>query len=92
MKKGLLILITFLTFTSYSPIQAKTATKKDEQLRDEIIFNLLFPAINKIIEKYFGKPKQFYREQILQIKEMVDHKTHSYYNITVKLIAFQGHS
>jgi Protein of unknown function (DUF3888) len=90
MKKSLLILIACLTLFSYSPVKAETVTKNDVQLRDDVILNLLFPSIDKALEKHFGKPKQYYCEQILQIKKKVEHKTYSYFNVTVQVTTFEG--
>lgn len=90
MKKSLVILNAYLTLFSFSPVQAETVTKNDVQLRDNIILNLLFPSIDKAIEKHFGKPKQFYCQQILQINEKVEHKTYRYFNVTVQLTTFEG--
>ncbi|MFF2448903.1 DUF3888 domain-containing protein [Neobacillus sp. NPDC058068] len=47
-------------------------------------------STHKAIEKHFGKPKQFYCQQILQIKEKVEHKTYRYFNVTVQLTTFEG--
>jgi hypothetical protein len=90
MKKGFLILIACFTLFSFSPIQAETITKKDIQLRDDVILDLLFPSIYKAIEENFGKPKQYYCPQILQIKEKVEHETYRYFNVTVQLTTFEG--
>ncbi|KAB2331543.1 DUF3888 domain-containing protein [Cytobacillus depressus] len=90
MKKSLVILMACLTLFSFSPVQAETVTKKDIQLRDDIILNLLFLPIYKAIEKHFGEPKQFYCQQILQIKEKVEHETYRYFNVTVQLTTFEG--
>ena len=90
MKKSLLILIACFTLFSFSPVQAETVTKKDIQLRDDVILDLLFPSIYKAIEKHFGKPKQYYCEQVLQIKEKVEHETYHYFNVTVQLTTFEG--
>jgi len=90
MKKSLLILIACLTLFSCSTVQAETSTKNDVQLRDDVILNLLFPSIYKAIENHFGKPKQFYCEQILQIKEKVEHETYRYFYVTVQLTTFEG--
>ena len=89
MKKSLVILIAFLTLFSYSPAQAETVTKNDIQLRDDVILNLFFLSIDKAIEKHFGKPKQYYCEQILQIKKL-EHKNYRYFNVTVQLTTFEG--
>lgn len=90
MKKSLVILIAFFTLLSCSPVQAETVTKKDVQLRDDVILELLFPSIYKAIEKHFGKPKQYYCPKILQIKEKVEHETYRYFNVTVQLTTFEG--
>ncbi|MBS4189814.1 DUF3888 domain-containing protein [Bacillus sp. FJAT-49705] len=90
MKKSLLILVTFLTLFSYSHVQAETVTKNDVQLRDDVILDLLFPSIDKALEKHFGKPKQYYCEQIHQINKMVENKTYSYFNVTLQVTTFEG--
>jgi Protein of unknown function (DUF3888) len=90
MNKTILILISCFTLFSCSPVQAETVTKKDIQLRDDIILDLLFQPINKAIEKHFGKPKQFYCEQILQTSEKLEHNTYRYFNVTVQLTTFEG--
>ncbi|WP_438823955.1 DUF3888 domain-containing protein [Bacillus sp. JJ1773] len=59
-------------------------------MRDDVILNLLFLSIDKAIEKHFGKPRQFYFQQILQIKQKVKHKTYRYFNVTVLLTTFEG--
>lgn len=90
MKKSLLILIACFNLFSYTPVQAETVTKNDIQLRDDLILNLLFPSIDKALEKHFGKPKQYYCEQILQIKKEEPYETYSYFNVTVQLTTFEG--
>ncbi|MGD6857664.1 DUF3888 domain-containing protein [Bacillus infantis] len=90
MKKSILILITCFTLLSCAPVQAETVTKKDIQLRDDIILDLLFHPINKAIEKHFGKPKQSYCEKILQISDEIEHNTYRYFNVTVQLTTFEG--
>lgn len=58
MKQSFLILITFLTLFSYSPVQAETVTKNDIQLRDDLIFIMLYPSIQKELKKQYGEIKQ----------------------------------
>ena len=88
MKKGLLILIAFLTLFSYSPVQAETVTENDVQLRDDLIYILLVPFIYKEIEKHYGEPKQFYNQRILKIKKL---REGSYlFNVTVQVTTFEG--
>ena len=88
MKKSLLILIACLTLFSYSPVKAETITKNDVQLRDELILSLLFPLIDKEIEKHFGKPKLYYCQQILQIKKL--EQGSYYFDVTVQVTTFEG--
>ncbi|WP_256816836.1 DUF3888 domain-containing protein [Cytobacillus sp. Bac17] len=90
MKKSLLILVACLTLFSCSPVQAETVTKNDVQLRDDVILNLLWPSIDKALEKHFGKPKQFYCDRILQIKKVEPYETYSYFNVTVQVTTFEG--
>ncbi|MFD5853910.1 DUF3888 domain-containing protein [Cytobacillus pseudoceanisediminis] len=90
MKKSLLILIACLTFFSCSPVQAETVTKNDVQLHDDVILNLLWPSIDKALEKHFGIQKQFYCDRILQIKKVEPYETYSYFNVTVQVTTFEG--
>ncbi|MEK4485760.1 DUF3888 domain-containing protein [Psychrobacillus sp. FSL H8-0484] len=84
----LIVSIAFLTLFSYSHVQAKTETKNEIQLRDDVILDLLFPSIYKALEEHFGKPKQDYCEQILQIEKKVE--PYRYFNVTVQLTTFEG--
>jgi hypothetical protein len=83
----LIVSIAFLTLFSYSHVQAKTVTKNEIQLRDDVILDLLFPSTYKALEEHFGKPKQYYCEQILQIEKKVEP---SHFNVTVQLATFEG--
>ena len=53
-----------------------------------MILDLLFLSIDKTLEEHFGKPKQFYCEQILQIEKKVE--LSPYFNVTVQLTTFEG--
>lgn len=86
----LIVSIACLTLFSSSPVQAETVTKNDIRLRDDVILNLLFPSIDKTLEKHFGEPKQFYCEQILHIEKKEQYKTYSYFNVTVQVTTFEG--
>ena len=86
MKKSLLILITFLTL--FSPVQAETITKNDIQLRDDVIFIMLYPLIDKELEKQYGKAPQTECDKIIKIEKL---PTGTYiFNVTVQLITFEG--
>jgi hypothetical protein len=87
MKKSLLILIACLTLFSYSPVKAETVTKNDVQLRNDVIINLLFPFINKEIEKHYGEPKQFYNQRILKIKKFREGSF--WFDVTVQVTTFE---
>ena len=88
MKKSLLILIACLTVFSYSPVKAETITKNDLYLRDDLILNLLYPLIHKEIEKHFGAPKQFYCDNILEIKKL--RQGSYFFDVTVQVTTFEG--
>jgi hypothetical protein len=45
MKKSLLIPIACLTLFSNPPVKAETVTENDIQLRDDVIFIMLYPLI-----------------------------------------------
>ena len=88
MKKSLVILIAFLTLFSYSPVQAETVTENDIQLRDDLIFIMLYPSIQKELEKQYGEVKQIECEKIIQIKRL---PVGTYlFNVTVQVITFEG--
>lgn len=88
MKKCLFILIACLTLFSYSPVKAKTVTKNDIQLRDDVIFIMLYPLIQKELEKQYGEIKQNECSKITQIKKL---PIGTYlFNVTVQLITFEG--
>ncbi|MFJ8067218.1 DUF3888 domain-containing protein [Psychrobacillus sp. NPDC096426] len=83
----LIVSIAFLTLFSYSHVQAKTVTKNEIQLRDDVILDLLFLSTDKALEEHFGKPKQYYCGKIIQIEKKVEP---AYFNVTVQLITFEG--
>ncbi|WP_438318091.1 DUF3888 domain-containing protein [Sporosarcina sp. FA9] len=87
MKKSLLILLACLTLFSYSPGQAETVTENDIRLRDDLILNLLYPSIQKELEKQYGEAKQFECQKIIQINRL---PVGTYlFNVTVQLITFE---
>lgn len=88
MKKGISILLSCFTLFSYSPVQAETVTKNDVQLRDDLIYILLVPLIYKVIEKQYGKPKQFYCGNLIQIKKL--EQGSYYFDVTVQVTTFEG--
>lgn len=86
MKKSLLILITFLTL--FSPVQAETVTENDIQLRDDVIFIMLYPLIQQELEKQYGEIKQNECAKIIKIERL---PIGTYiFNVTVQLITFEG--
>ncbi|MFF2290234.1 DUF3888 domain-containing protein [Peribacillus butanolivorans] len=88
MKKSLVILIACLTFFSFSPVQAETVTKKDIQLRDDLIFIMLYPSIQQELKKQYGEIKQNYCGKITQIKKL---PVGTYlFNVTVQVTTFEG--
>ena len=88
MKKSLLLLIACLTLFSYSPVQAETVTGNDIQLRDDVIFIMLYPSIQKELEKQYGEIKQNQCGKIIKIEKL---PTGTYiFNVTVQLITFEG--
>lgn len=88
MKKSLLILISCFTLFSYSPVQAETVTKNDIQLRDDLIYILLVPLINKEIEKQYGELKQYYCGKIIQVRKL--EQGSYYFDVTVQVTTFEG--
>ncbi|MEH6947692.1 DUF3888 domain-containing protein [Bacillus sp. JJ634] len=88
MKKTFLILIAFLTLFSYSPVQAETVTKSDVQLRDDLIYILLYPSIQQELEKQYGEIKQIECGNIIQIKKPPQGGYS--FNVTVQATTFEG--
>lgn len=91
MRYSLYILIACLTLFSYSPVKAETVTKNDVQLRDDLIFILLYPSIQQELKKQYGEIKQNYCGKIAQIKKL---PIGTYlFNVTVQVTTFEdGHS
>ncbi|WP_409275981.1 DUF3888 domain-containing protein [Neobacillus sp. SCS-31] len=88
MKKSLLILITCLTLFSYSPVKAETVTKNDIQLRDDLIFILIYPSIQQELKKQYGEIKQNECAEIIQIKRLPNGTY--LFNVTVQVRTFEG--
>ncbi|WP_066066103.1 DUF3888 domain-containing protein [Neobacillus soli] len=87
MRKSLYILIACLTLFSYSPVKAETVTKNDVQLRDDLIFILLYPSIQQELKKQYGEIKQNYCGKIVQIKKL---PIGTYlFNVTVQVTTFE---
>lgn len=88
MKKGLTILIACLTLFSYSPVKAETVTKDDVQLRDDLIFIMLYPSIQQELKKQYREIKQNMCGKITQIRKL---PIGSYlFNVTVQVTTFEG--
>ncbi|KAB2328199.1 DUF3888 domain-containing protein [Cytobacillus depressus] len=88
MGKSLFILIASLTLFSYSPVKAETVTKNDVQLRDDLIFIMLYPSIQQELEKQYGEIKQNECGEIIQIKRL---PIGTYlFNVTVQVRTFEG--
>ncbi|TDL76128.1 DUF3888 domain-containing protein [Peribacillus frigoritolerans] len=88
MRKSLLIFIVCLTLFSYSPVKAETATKNDVQLRDDLIFILIYPSIQQELKKQYGEIKQSNCANITQIKKL-QHGSYLF-NVTVQVRTFEG--
>lgn len=87
MRKSLFILIACLTLFSYSPVKAETVTKNDVELRDDLIFILLYPSIQQELKKQYGEIKQNYCGKIIQIKKL---PIGTYlFNVTVQVTTFE---
>ncbi len=87
-EKNLVILIACLTFFASSPVQAETVTKNDIQLRDDLIFIMLYPSIQQELKKQYGEIKQNYCGKITRIKKL---PIGTYlFNVTVQVITFEG--
>jgi hypothetical protein len=88
MKKSLLILIACLTLFSYSPVKSETLTENDIQLRDDVIFIMLYPLIQQELEKQYGEITQNECGKIIKIEKL---PIGTYLiNVTVQVITFEG--
>ncbi|MCC3359239.1 DUF3888 domain-containing protein [Bacillus sp. REN16] len=87
MKKSLLMLIASFTLLSYSPVKAETVTKNDLELRDDLIFIMLYPSIQQELKKQYGEIKQNMCGKIIKIKQL---PIGSYsFNVTVQVTTFE---
>ena len=86
MKKFILIACLFLV--PFTPVNAETVTKNDIQLRDDLIFIMLYPSIQQELKKQYGEIKQNYCGKITRIKKL---PVGSYlFNVTVQVTTFDG--
>ncbi|USK56365.1 DUF3888 domain-containing protein [Cytobacillus solani] len=88
MKKRLFITIACFTLFSYSPVKAETVTKNNIQLRDDVIYIMLYPLIEKELERQYGKAPQTECAKIVQIERL---PVGTYlFNVTVQVRTFEG--
>ena len=88
MKKSILILLSCLILFSYSFANAETVTENDIQLRNDVIYILLYPFIQKELDKQYGNAPQTECDKIIQIKKL---PIGTYlFHITVQAITFEG--
>ena len=88
MKKFILIIIAYLFLVPFTPVKAETVTKNDIQLRDDLIFIMLYPSIQQELKKQYGENKQNYCGEITQIKKL---PIGTYlFNVTVQVTTFEG--
>jgi hypothetical protein len=88
MKKFILIVIAFLFLVPFTPVKAETVNKNEIQLRDDLIFILLYPSIQQELKKQYGEIKQNNCANITQIKKL---SQGSYlFNVTVQVRTFEG--
>ncbi|MBE1556552.1 DUF3888 domain-containing protein [Sporosarcina limicola] len=86
-EKSLLILITFLAL--FSPVQSETVTENenDIQLRDDLIFVMLYPSIQQELEKQYGEITQNECGKIIKIEKL---PIGTYlFNVTVQVRTFE---
>ncbi|CAH2717617.1 hypothetical protein BACCIP111895_04833 [Neobacillus rhizosphaerae] len=88
MRKSIFIFIACLTLFSYSPVKAETVTKNDVQLRDDLIFIMLYPSIQQELKKQYGEIKQNNCGKITQIKKLPIGTF--LFNVTVQVTTFEG--
>ncbi len=88
MKKRLLILLSCLTFFTHSPATAETVTENDIQLRDDLIYIMFYPFIQKELDKHYGNAPQTECDKIIKIERL---PVGTYlFNVTVQAVTFEG--
>lgn len=88
MKKFILIFITCLVLVPLSPVKAENVTKNEIQLREDLIFILLYPSIQQELKKQYGEIKQNNCGKITRIDKLPQG---SYlFNVTVQVTTFEG--
>ena len=77
-----------LLLVPYTPVKAETVNTNEIQLRDDLIFILLYPLIQEELKKQYGEIKQNDCANITQIKKS---RQGSYmFEVTVQVITFEG--
>jgi hypothetical protein len=78
------LLEPFLLF----PCQSESATKNDIQMRDDLIFIMLYPSIQQELKKQYGEIKQTEYGKTIRIKKL---PIGTYlFNVTVQVTTFEG--
>ena len=88
MKKLILLVIAFLFLVPLTPANAETVNKNEIQLRDDLIYILLYPSIQQELKKQYGEIKQNDCANITKINKL---QQGSYlFNVTVQVTTFEG--
>jgi len=78
--------INCLTLFSYSPVKSETVTENDIQLRNDVIYIMLYPFIQKELDKQYGNAPQTECDKIIKIEKL---PIGTYmFNVTVQSITF----
>lgn len=88
MMKFLFILVSSFYLLSYSPVKAETINKNELQLRDDLIYILINPLINKELIKHYGERKQHYCAIITKIKKL--QQGSYFFDVTIQVTTFEG--
>ncbi|MED4355028.1 DUF3888 domain-containing protein [Schinkia azotoformans] len=85
-----LVIILGLSFTPTYIATANTlhsnTTQSKCKINDDLILSLFTPKINAAVEQYYNERRQYWREKIINIKEIGNYK----YEVTIQIETFVG--
>ena len=88
MKKLIIVAMVCLLLVPNTQVKAETVNTDGIQLRDDLIFILLYPLIQKELEKQYGEIKQNDCATITQIKKLREGSY--FFDVTVQVTTFEG--
>lgn len=92
MRKVMIVLVFILglnltpTYKAAADTLYSNVTQPNCKINDDLILSLFTPKINDAVEQYYNERRQYWREKIINIKEIGNYK----YELTIQIETFVG--